>query len=133
MSATTLFTFGLNMVFQGAMKEILGTILSMQIIINLFLFTIPFPANISTYIHKLKPIVSFNILKALTTFTKGIFKFDVDAQAELKPKILLTVQDLGTKTHNAIPNLGNMFHLLSYYLVLVGYLIYLNFRGISSL
>jgi len=66
MSATTIFTFCLNILFQGAMKEIIGTIVSMQIVINLFLFTIPFPANISTYVQKLKPIVSFNILKVLT-------------------------------------------------------------------
>jgi len=114
------------------MKEIIGTILSMQIVINLFLFTVTFPANISNYVQKLKPIISFNILKVLTQVTQDFINLDLNGQAQIREKIITPVRDLGTKSHNAIPNLGNMFHLLFYYLFCLVYLSYLKFMGITD-
>ena len=50
MVATTILTTLLNIVFQGAMKELIGTILALQIIIHMFLLTIAFPGNSGNFV-----------------------------------------------------------------------------------
>jgi len=105
---------------QGALKELVGTILSLQVIIFMFLFSITFPANTGNFITKLKPIVSFNILKVLSKYTVRFLMIDVDSQAKLRQEIILPAQDLGITSHNSLQNLGNVFHLeLVYSLTLI--------------
>ena len=63
MTFTTITMFALNMVFAGAVKEIIGTIMGLQVVIHMALFMLPFPGNMGNFISKLKPIASFNVVK----------------------------------------------------------------------
>jgi hypothetical protein len=42
--------FSLNLVFAGAVKEIIGAIMSLQVVIHMLLFMLPFPGNMSNFI-----------------------------------------------------------------------------------
>jgi len=99
-------------------------------VIHLFLFTIPFPANIGNFIQKLKPIASFNILKVVSKYTVKYLAIDTAAQSELRPNIILPAQDLGITQHNSITNLGNVFHLEAFYFWTVAKLV---FYAVSSM
>ena len=123
MSGMTIINLIMNIFIQGALKEIIGTILSLQIVIHMFLYSLPFPGNIQTFVKKLKPIASFNILKAISKYTSMIFVQDVDAQTQARSGIMVPFRDMGIKTHNSIENLGNIFHLITYYLFLVALLV----------
>ena len=63
MTTSAIIMFALNLVFSGAIKEMIGTIMCLQVVIHMALFMLPFPGNISNYIQKLKPIASFNVVK----------------------------------------------------------------------
>ena len=65
MTGTTILTFIMNFVFAGAMKEIIGSILGLQIVLFGSLIYVKMPGNIATYYQRLKPIATFNIVVAL--------------------------------------------------------------------
>ena len=76
MIMSTIYTLALSLLLSNAIKKLLVTLFSLQIIIHMFLFTIPFPGNIVNVIKKIKPLVSFNILKDLNIFIEKVFIFD---------------------------------------------------------
>lgn len=115
MSVTFIFTWFLSFLFAGAMKEIIGTILGLQIILYQALIYVVMPGNISTYYQRLKPIASFNIVAALSRITDLIFEYDTPMQIKLRPLILSTAQDLNIKFHNSMKNLGNFLFLYFIY------------------
>ena len=47
---TTITMFLLNLIFAGAAKEIIGAIMSLQVVIHMALFMLPFPANMGNFI-----------------------------------------------------------------------------------
>ena len=76
MVLTTVWTLALSMILANAVKKLLLTLLTLQVIIHMFMFMVPFPGNISNIIKKVKPIVSFNLMKSLTKYTEDFFGFD---------------------------------------------------------
>jgi hypothetical protein len=83
MILTSIYTLLLSMVIADAVKKMLTTLLTLQVIIHMFMYTVPFPGNISNIIKKIKPIVSFNLLKSLSIYTEKVFKFDTVKQIEM--------------------------------------------------
>lgn len=75
-AGTTIFTFLLEFVFNGAMKEIMGAILGLQIILFGSLTYVNIPGNILTFYQKLKPIASFNVVAILSKVTNYVFVVD---------------------------------------------------------
>jgi len=84
----TVISLLLNIVFQHAINKILGTISQLQIVINLALLQTAFPGNLNNFILKLKPIVTFNIVKIITQYFLMLFSFDVDFQNKVKATIM---------------------------------------------
>lgn len=82
----------------------IATLFSLQIIIHMFLLSIPFPGNIVNVIKKLKPLVSFNIIKDLNKFIERIFMVDTAGQIEMQDLIIPSVRGMGTKQMNCIIN-----------------------------
>ena len=76
MIISTVYTLVLSLFLSNAIKKLLVTLFSLQIIIHMFMFTIPFPGNIVNVIKKIKPLVSFNILKDLNVYIEKVFFFD---------------------------------------------------------
>jgi hypothetical protein len=76
LTMTTIVMFLLNLIFAGAVKEIIGAIMSLQVVIHMALFMLPFPANMGNFIQKLKPIASFNVLKQLSKLVDMILPQD---------------------------------------------------------
>jgi hypothetical protein len=116
MVISTIYTLLLGMVLSKAVKKMIVTLFSLQVIIHMFFFTIPFPGNIINVIKKIKPIVSFNLLKSLSVYVEKYIKFDTLAQIEMQPKILAGARTMGIKQMNAIVNLKQVFFLLMLYL-----------------
>lgn len=114
-SGTAILTFLLNFIFTGAMKEIIGSILGLQIILFGSLIYVKMPGNIATYYQRLKPIATFNIVVALQKVTDYIFNYDTPEQIRLRENIIATAQDLSILYHNALKNLGNFLFLLGFY------------------
>jgi len=114
LTSTTIIMFLLNMVFAGAVKEIIGSIMSLQNVIHMLLFMLPFPANIVNYLSKIKPIASFNVVKSLSKFIMQLLPQDSTKQNENKVYILSSARDLGVKTHNTIANLTNIFIMMCF-------------------
>ena len=84
MSGTAILTFIMNFVFAGAMKEIIGSILGLQIVLFGSLIFVKMPGNISTFYQRLKPIASFNIVVALQKGTDYVFDYDTPQQIRLR-------------------------------------------------
>ena len=72
----TIYTILLSFILGKALKKVLKTMFSLQVIIHMFFFSIPFPGNMMNIIKKIKPTISFDILKTLSKYTEGIFNFD---------------------------------------------------------
>ena len=114
MVLTTIYTLVLSMILANAVKKLLLTLLTLQVIIHMFMFMVPFPGNVSNVIKKIKPIVSFNLMKSLTKYTEDFFGFDKLLQIQMKDEhIIPSIQNMGVKHLNCIVNLKNIFHLLS--------------------
>ena len=72
----------------------------------MFMFTVPFPGNISNIIKKIKPIVSFNLMKSISVYTEKVFGFDTLMQIEMRDNYLIpSIKDMGVKHMNCIVNL----------------------------
>ena len=77
MTITTIYTLVLSMYLAKAIRKLISTLFSLQIIVHMFIFSIPFPGNIVNIIKKLKPLVSsFNIIKKLTKFYEKFIAVD---------------------------------------------------------
>ena len=59
------------------------TLFSLQIIIHMFMLTIPFPGNIVNVIKKIKPLISFNIMKGISVYIEKVLVFDTLKQIEM--------------------------------------------------
>ena len=90
MSGTTILTFIMNFFFAGAMKEIIGSILGLQIVLFGSLIYVKMPGNIATYYQRLKPIATFNIVVALQKVTDYVFHYDTPEQLKLREEIIST-------------------------------------------
>ena len=75
--ASLIATSFINVVFQGAMSQLLSFINSLQMLIHLPLLNIIMPANVSSFMQLLVPVVQFDILDSSWT-TELIFEFDED-------------------------------------------------------
>ena len=114
MILATVWTLALSMVLANAVKKLLTTLLTLQVIIHMFMFMVPFPGNISNIIKKIKPIVSFNLMKSLTKYTEDFFGFDQLLQIQMRDiHLISSIQNMGVKHFNCIVNLKNIFHLLT--------------------
>ena len=85
---TTVYTLVLSFFLNKALKKLLATFLSIQIIIHMFLLANPFPGNIFNIISKLKPLLSFNILQKLSGFVEMRFQFDSLGQIAMREFIM---------------------------------------------
>jgi hypothetical protein len=133
MVLTTIYTLALSMVLADAVRKLLTTLLTLQVIIHMFMYTVPFPGNISNIIKKIKPIVSFNLMKSLSKYTEKVFKFDTLGQLALKKKYLIpAVKNMGVGHMNCIVNLKNIFQLVVYYLLQVAFALFLRMVVIFS-
>lgn len=93
----------------------------------MFMFTVPFPGNISNIIKKIKPIVSFNLMKSISGYTEKAFGFDTLMQIQMKDEYLIpSVKNMGVGHMNCIVNLKNIFHLLAYFFMQVVFAIILR-------
>jgi hypothetical protein len=41
--------FALNLIFDGVIKEIIGTIMGLQVVIHMVLFMLPYPGNMHNF------------------------------------------------------------------------------------
>jgi hypothetical protein len=88
----------------------------------MFMFMVPFPGNVSNVIKKIKPIVSFNLMKSLSKYTEDFFGFDKLLQIQMRDEhIIPSIQDMGVKHLNCIVNLKNIFQLLSIFFMQVAF------------
>ena len=112
----TIYTLALSLTLANVLKKLLMTLFSLQIIINMFMLTIPFPGNIVNVIKKIKPLISFNILKPLQNWVENTLQFDDLAQIEMRELILPTAQNMGLKHMNCVVNFKHIFFLVVIYL-----------------
>ena len=66
MVLSTVYTLALSLIFSKAIKKLISTMFTLQLVINSFLLSLAFPGNIINVIKKIKPLISFDILKSLT-------------------------------------------------------------------
>ena len=66
MVLSTVYTLALSLIFSKAIKKLISTMFTLQLVINSFLLSLAFPGNIVNVIKKIKPLISFDILKSLT-------------------------------------------------------------------
>ena len=59
----TIYSLLLSFVLAKVLKKLLMTLFSLQVIIHMFMLTVPFPGNVVNVVKKIKPLISFNILK----------------------------------------------------------------------
>ena len=72
----TVYSLALSFFLANVLRKLLMTLFSLQIIIHMFMLTIPFPGNIINIVKKLKPLVSFNILKIVSDYSEKLLPFD---------------------------------------------------------
>mmetsp|Transcript_26729 Transcript_26729/g.40767 ORF Transcript_26729/g.40767 Transcript_26729/m.40767 type:complete len:140 (-) Transcript_26729:1288-1707(-) len=100
---------------KGLIKRILTAILALQIVVVYGRLGLKMPANIINFLAKLKPIISFDLLKIVADVINGIFTFDMTRHQELaKSALQPTLQDMGYKTFNSILNLGSLVAMLAF-------------------
>ena len=66
MIVATVYSLALSLLLANVLKKLLMTLFSLQVIIHMFMLTVPFPGNIINVIKKMKPLISFNILQKLS-------------------------------------------------------------------
>ena len=92
---TTIYTLIISYFLSNAIKKLLVTFLSLQIVINMFLLANPFPGNIVNVIKKLKPIISFNVMKSVSVYVEKGFTFDTLGQISKKEEIMPKAKSMG--------------------------------------
>ena len=79
----TVYTLILSMFLSNAIKKLLMTLFYLQIIIHMFMLTIPFPGNIVNVIKKIKPLISLNIMEGISVYIEKVLVFDTLKQIEM--------------------------------------------------
>ena len=59
----TIYSLILSFVLANVLKKLLMTLFSLQVIVHMFMLTVPFPGNVVNIVKKVKPLISFNIMK----------------------------------------------------------------------
>lgn len=76
---------------------------------HLSLFNVSVPANATNYLAKLRPIISFNLMKYLKYVNDWVLNFDYKGQDDLKVKYLIApIKDIGFSSFNFLMNSGNV-------------------------
>ena len=112
----TVYSLTLSFLLANVLKKLLMTLFSLQVIIHMFMLTIPFPGNIVNVIKKIKPLISFNVLQKLSDWIEKLLQFDTLRQIEMRDLIIPTVRNMGTKHMNCIVNLKHVLLLVILYL-----------------
>ena len=64
--------------YPGVLQKIVGSVMHIQVFIFESLMMFLLPGNAINYVGKIKPIISFNILKFLTDFSTVMLPIDKD-------------------------------------------------------
>mgnify|MGYP006982830153 FL=1 len=73
--------------FAGVLMKIVGSLLQVQIVIFEALMMFLLPGNAVNYIQKIRPIVTFNIIRFLTDFSIWVLPVDKDKQLKKEDKV----------------------------------------------
>ena len=68
----------INVVYAGVLQKIVGSVMHIQVIIFEALMMFLLPGNSINYVNKIKPIITFNILKFLTDLSTILLPVDTD-------------------------------------------------------
>ena len=68
----------MNFLFAGVLQKIVGSVMHIQVIIFEALIMFLLPGNSINYVNKIKPIITFNILKFLTDLSTILLPVDTD-------------------------------------------------------
>jgi hypothetical protein len=97
MTIAAVYNLVLSVYLAKAIKKLISTLFSLQIIVHMFIFSIPFPGNIVNIIKKLKPLVSsFDIVKDLTKFYEKFIAVDTLKQIEFAKFIIPSFRGMVT-------------------------------------
>lgn len=66
----TIYSLLLSLILANVLKKLLMTLFSLQVIIHMFMLTVPFPGNVVNVVKKIKPLISFNILKQFSVWVE---------------------------------------------------------------
>ena len=66
----TIYSLLLSLILAKVLKKLLMTLFSLQVIIHMFMLTVPFPGNVVNVVKKIKPLISFNILKQFSVWVE---------------------------------------------------------------
>jgi hypothetical protein len=84
MANSTFLLFLLNFVVGGGiLQKVIASLVHLQIVLFQSLVLFPMPGNINSYYSKIKPIVTFNVVKFATSLTPIVFEMDSVKQIEL--------------------------------------------------
>ena len=79
----TIYSLLLSLILANVLKKLLMTLFSLQVIIHMFMLTVPFPGNVVNVVKKVKPLISFNILKQFSVWVEKLLEFDTVKQIEM--------------------------------------------------
>lgn len=77
------FMFIFEVFLKAMFKSLIGTLTSMQLLVHLGIIGAKIPPNALMIINKMKPIVSFALIKEFDKLNDLILKFDYKTQAAL--------------------------------------------------
>ena len=83
----TIYSLLLSLILANVLKKLLMTLFSLQVIIHMFMLTVPFPGNVVNKVKKIKPLISFNILKQFSVWVEKLLKFDTLKQIEMQDSL----------------------------------------------
>lgn len=78
-----LSVFILEVVFKALFKLLIGTMVNMQLLVHFGILGVKLPANALLVINKVRPVVSFKLVKELDKLNDIILEFDYKLQAEM--------------------------------------------------
>ena len=84
---TLLICAAINYVYSGVLVKIVGSLMHVQIVIFQALMMFLLPGNAVNYIQKIRPIVTFNIIRFLTDFSIWVLPVDKDKQLKKEDKV----------------------------------------------
>jgi hypothetical protein len=68
----TIYSLVLSFVLANVLKKLLMTLFSLQVIVHMFMLTVPFPGNVVNIVKKVKPLISFNIMKQFSAWIEKL-------------------------------------------------------------
>ena len=122
----TIYSLLLSLILANVLKKLLMTLFSLQVIIHMFMLTVPFPGNIVNVVKKIKPLISFNIMKQFSVWVEKLLTFDSLKQIEMQDLIIPTARGMGVKHMNCIVNFKHILILVVIYLAKVTFAIILR-------